>query len=200
MVIPLKGIICANLSAADIAANFVAGLGTVGTYVGWAICDGGNGTPNLTDKFIRSKVTGAGATGGADAVAHTHSVDPASFTSGAGSVHSHSTPSGTSGDTTLTTAQIPAHVHNFASAVRRYVADASGSGTMAAGTNWKDLYNTETDGGTGGSHNHTTPAGTSGNESAHTHSVDVPATTSGAASDANNMPAYYELVYLMRVV
>jgi hypothetical protein len=142
-----------------------AGLG-VNTYVGWAICNGNNGTPNLADRFIRSNVTGAGGTGGADTVAHTHSI-----------------PSGTSGDTTLTTAQIPAHAHSFATAVKRYVGDASGSHAWpGAGTNAKDYYGTESDGGTGGSHNHTTPAG-----------------TSGAASNTNNMPAYFELVFLMRV-
>lgn len=49
---------------------------------GWALCDGNNGTPNLTDKFIvgAGKGYAVGATGGADTVtlgieqipAHTH--------------------------------------------------------------------------------------------------------------------------------
>lgn len=42
---------------------------------GWALCDGNNGTPNLTNRFIRS-VSGAGenpgSTGGADSSAHSH--------------------------------------------------------------------------------------------------------------------------------
>jgi len=49
---------------------------------GWVICDGANGTPNLTDKFIKSAAT-AGATGG----------------------------SATTGAHTLSIAEMPAHTH-----------------------------------------------------------------------------------------
>ena len=51
---------------------------------GWVICDGNNSTPNLTDKFIKSTAT-AGGTGG----------------------------SATSGATTLSTSQMPAHSHGI---------------------------------------------------------------------------------------
>ena len=48
---------------------------------GWAICDGNNGTPNLTDRFIKAGNI-AGTTGGADSFtltvsnlpAHSHNV------------------------------------------------------------------------------------------------------------------------------
>lgn len=71
--LPAKVVLSFNLSAADIAADFTGGLGDSGSdYEGWAICDGNNGTPNLTDKFIRSKVTGSGGSGGSDSGAHTH--------------------------------------------------------------------------------------------------------------------------------
>ena len=51
---------------------------------GWVICDGNNSTPNLTDKFIKSTGT-ANATGGGT----------------------------TSGATTLSTTQMPAHSHGI---------------------------------------------------------------------------------------
>jgi hypothetical protein len=72
--VPPKAIITANLAAADISSNFDAtGLGkSPGPYAGWAICNGGNGTPNLAGRFLRVNATAAGATGGSDSSAHTH--------------------------------------------------------------------------------------------------------------------------------
>jgi len=63
--------------------NFDAtGLGT-GPLVGWALCNGNNGTPNLSNRFVRSTVTsgGLGVTGGTTTHthivdSHSHSVDP----------------------------------------------------------------------------------------------------------------------------
>ncbi len=76
--LPPGAIIPCNLLAATIATDFTGGLGDVGTaYDGWAICDGNNGTPDLSDKFIRHKSTGAGASGGNDSSAHTHSLSNA---------------------------------------------------------------------------------------------------------------------------
>lgn len=72
-VLPPGAIIPCNLLTATITADFTGGLGDVGSdYEGWAICDGNNGTPNLANKFIRSKVTGSGGSGGSDSGAHTH--------------------------------------------------------------------------------------------------------------------------------
>lgn len=64
---------------------------------GWALCNGANGTPNLTDKFIvgAGSAYGYGATGGtkdATLVSHNHS----GSTGGAGS-HSHTYSKGSSG-------------------------------------------------------------------------------------------------------
>jgi len=84
---------------------------------GWVICDGNNSTPNLTDKFIKSTGT-ANATGGGT----------------------------TSGATTLTIAQMPAHTH---------ATDVSYGNAAAGG-----YYHTSQPGptgstGGGGSHTHT---------------------------------------------
>jgi hypothetical protein len=189
-----------DLTAAEIAAGFDAtGLGLEDTdYYHWAICNGNNGTRDIQGKFVRANTTEAGGTGGQDTLDHKHNV--AVGVSGYESAHTHSTPSGTSGSTTLTTAQIPAHSHalsNPSTSHLRYVADASGSYTMGAGTAWKDNYSTASDGGTGGSHNHTTPAGTSGAGSSHTHTT--PASETSGASHTDNRPEYIELVPAMRI-
>ena len=64
--VPPRAIIPANLSAANIAAEFDAtGLGRVGgPYQWWAVCNGNNSTPNLAGLFVRGSVTAAGGTGG----------------------------------------------------------------------------------------------------------------------------------------
>jgi hypothetical protein len=71
---PPKTVVFATLSAADLAdaSQFQAtGLG-VGNYLGWAVCNGNNGTADLTGRFPRMVATGAGAKGGEDTNSHTH--------------------------------------------------------------------------------------------------------------------------------
>jgi|TARA_B100000073_G_scaffold257189_1_gene217108 hypothetical protein len=73
----------------------VASIGT-GSLVNWALCDGTNGTPNLTDKFVVGAGSGyaVNATGGsADAivVTHTHSITQTDHD------HSYNTNLGTGG-------------------------------------------------------------------------------------------------------
>jgi hypothetical protein len=55
-----------KLSAAEVTANFDAtGKGNMGgPYDGWAICNGQNGTDDMSDLFPRCSTTGAGGTGG----------------------------------------------------------------------------------------------------------------------------------------
>jgi len=78
------------------------GKGT-GDLLGWALCNGNNGTPNLEDKFIMGIITSArgGETGGHNSM-------------------------------TLTTAQIPAHSHTF-TAVRTLGTCTNGSGACSYG-------------------------------------------------------------------
>lgn len=129
--VPPKGIIWANLSAADVADNFDdQGRGLAGTaFYWWQICNGNNDSPSLSGLFVRASVTAAGTTGG----------------------------SSTSGSTTLTTAQIPAHSH-----VGPSVAIVGGVGGQAfsRGSAGDASYSAATpstalDGGSGGGHTHT---------------------------------------------
>jgi len=86
---------------------------------GWVICDGNNSTPNLTDKFIKSTGT-AGGTGG----------------------------SATTGATTLTIAQMPAHTHTM------NVGGQSNQANQPVGQgHYGDTRETLSTGG-GGSHTH----------------------------------------------
>ena len=65
-VVPLHGIIWANLTAAIVTSEFDGnGLGLRGKeYDGWHICNGNGGTPDLSGKPIIANVTGAGGTVG----------------------------------------------------------------------------------------------------------------------------------------
>jgi hypothetical protein len=91
---------------------------------GWNLCDGSNGTPNLVGKFIKGGST-AGATGG----------------------------STSTGDHTLTTAQMPSHTHTS-----KFYAGGANTGNRIAIGHPNDYRSTgdsvEASGG-GGSHSHT---------------------------------------------
>ena len=123
---------------------------------GWVLCDGGSdgkgGTvPDLRGRMIR---------GASDSV-------PAGYTGGS-ETHSHSL-SGTVGETTLSTEQMPSHTHTFSKGTYGDIAEAKGSANSGK----------QTTDATGGS-------------KAHTHSL------SGASGEANGLPPYYALAYIMR--
>ena len=91
---PPRAIIACSLSAAQITAEFSSGKGkTGGPYEWWAICNGSNGTPDLSDKFIRHNSDGGGAAGGSLETATTADTQPtqggATF-NGARKTHTHS--------------------------------------------------------------------------------------------------------------
>ena len=211
------------LSASDVAdaSKFtVSGLG-VGSYTGWAICNGSNGTPNLTARFIRLLTTAAGGTGGSDSSAHTHAVDPGSFTSGASSGHTHAVDPGsfTSGagsahshasgtlaaDISLNTGNIGAddtmYIRSDPTGFTYSHILTGGATSDPADGGVNDSVGTHGSTATESAHTHAidVPSTTSGAESGHTHAIDVPSTTSGAASATENRPAYVELVPLMRI-
>ena len=145
---------------------------------GWLICDGGSdgqgGTvPDLRNKFIQgaSDTDDAGQTGGADSV--TPTVTVASATTGA-AVQA----------TTLTTNQMPSHVHNnnlrYSSAQVSSVATSS----VFAATGELSVYPTNS---TGGSQSHTHGLTDNG----HTHTAQI--------SAINMQPRYYKLLYCVKL-
>jgi len=102
-------------------------VGFIGMYSGlladipadWLICDGTNGTPDLTDKFVMGTITEGdiGVTGGSNdamVVSHNHTASASStFTGNALSNHSHtySEPNNTGSASTTTGANHGLTVH-----------------------------------------------------------------------------------------
>lgn len=128
---------------------------------GWVLCDGGSdgkgGTiPDLRGRMIMgvSDAYKAGSTGGS-------------------ANHSHSL-SGTVGETTLSTEQMPAHGHGYTfRASSRDCGYASGSPMF-----WQNTATANT--------------GNAGGSQSHTHTLD------GASGEADSLPPYYALAYIMR--
>jgi microcystin-dependent protein len=158
--------------------------------VGWAICDGTNGTPDLRNKIrigagdtYANGDTGGNASATTDSQgAHTHSLS--TNTAGA---HTHG---GTTGGTSLTTAQLPAHSHKLFNTNTNTSGSTGEDHAAYAGhlTN-RDDYIIRSHGstpskydsantGSGATHAHTissdgghTHTGTAASDGAHTHSV-----------------------------
>ena len=139
--------------------------------VGWAVCNGTHGTPDLRDRFIVGAGTtyNQGTTGGA----------ASSQTNNAGA-HNHG---GFTGDTVLTVEQLPAHSHNFSTTLGTRKVSAGGSAPNAITSSNYDTALTNPIASTGGglAHNHTIAT-----DGTHNHAV-------------NTLPPYYALCYIMKL-
>lgn len=136
---------------------------------GWYLCDGTNGTPNLTGRFVvhadadSAGTYNVGDTGGEASVtlteaqlpAHTHTVSASGTTSSAGA-HSHTVPNGNSG---------------------------GGSVVIVNGNARSNDNNTATS--TAGNHTHSV-------------SVSGTAASTGGGASHENRPPYYALAYIMK--
>lgn len=201
--VPPKTIIWCYLTAAEIAANFTSGLGnSTSSYIGWAICNGSNGTPSLNAKFIRANTGDSGATGGADTADHTHSVT-SNVAVADHSSHTHSYTDVVNHTHTISVTD-PGHVHvqtvnsGTTGALNGYTPDVSTSTSTSSGYSTASATTgiTASSANPGGGVSSGTTAGPS---ATLTHSVTNNAVTSGAASVTENRPAFYELVPLMKV-
>jgi len=146
-----------TLELADQADSFPTGgiimwSGTIATIpTGWALCDGNNGTPNLTGRFVVHADADSGgtyapnATGGSDSVALTEANMPS---------HSH-----TFSGTTNTTG---AHTHDVA-----WSAAEGGSGSGSRVENYPSTYARSTS--SAGDHSHTFSGTTSSTGSGTAH-------------------------------
>ena len=155
---------------------------------GWALCDGGNGTPDLRDRFLigAGGAYAPGATGGAA------NRTPAGTITAAGS-HTHT---GTVGDTALTIAQMPAHTHlngvvDNTTVLFNHGAvganPAPGSSIESNGSQSTHEGTTTSTGG-GAVHSHGLTIDESGN---HTHLFE--------GTEASNLPPYFALCYIMKL-
>lgn len=149
----------------------------------WRLCDGTSGTPNLTDKFIvgaglNYAVNDSGGSKDAIAVAHTHAATLTGTSGGESNTHGHA----------LTD---PGHLHGIAF---QGVMPFSGGGGLA-NTNF------------GGVANQSTASATTGitigaNSAGHNHSLSVSGTTGSTGSSGTdaNLPPYYALAFIRRMV
>ena len=129
----------------------------------WIICDGGSDGKGGTVPTLRGRMI----LGASDEQA-------AGFTGGS-ETHSHSM-SGTVGETTLSTKQMPSHTHGY-----RKVTSWSGWHGKNDGNDCKPPRDGQ-------------PTDASGGSQAHTHAL------SGAKSgSASTLPPYYALTYIMRI-
>ena len=194
----------ANMDLLDTAVNkamptggIIMWSGTIATIpTGWALCDGTNGTPNLTGKFIvhadadSSGTYNVGATGGANDVTLTTSQMPAHN-------HSGSTASAGSHTHSASTNSAGAHSHttniSFSPDVDYFGNNVSILNNGQNGTNSVGGQSTDFTSSTAGSHSHTVTVNSDG---AHTHTVSV--TNTGGGSAHENRPPFYALAYIMK--
>jgi hypothetical protein len=161
---------------------------------GWYVCNGQASTPDLRNKFIRGGVA-SGAEGGSDdalIAEHTHTVNGATGISAGQSItHTHVV----SGNTGWTT---PDHYHSV-------ITTSGGAGTgqnVLAGNDSAEIGDPcETLAvNNSGIHSsvHALTFDTGNSAVNHTHVLTV--AESGSSITGANMPAYYSLIFLIRMV
>jgi hypothetical protein len=191
---------CLTKGIADFVADYsILPVGTILAFSGatplpsgWHVCDGNAGTPNLVGRFLRGAVA-AGGTGGSDTQSHGINHDHAAFTSGASSAantgaagaHEHLTAFGFDSANLYYTGGDGAgeDLPRFGSSVITANRATAVKGAEAVGAT--RLANTESE----ADHAHTM---------AHDHPVDPPAFT-GTSGSADNRPAYYEVIFIMKI-
>lgn len=149
---------------------------------GWYLCDGTNGTPNLTGRFVVHADADSGGTyapgdtGGADSV-------------------------------TLTSDQIPAHTHSFSATTSSegahdHTTHAQGGFNLDGTPRFLNNGNNGLSGGDGGAQfgfgtSPDTDFRTS-EDGAHTHTVSGTTGSTGGGNSHENRPPYYALAYIMK--
>lgn len=159
--VPVGGIIAFSGTFGGSNNRYPIPLGSTTIDTNWCLCDGTTtnslSVPDLRGRMIRgaSDSVPAGSTGGSET--HTHSL------------------SGTVGETTLSTEQMPAHGHSYIfRASSRDCGYASGSPMF-----WQNTATANTS--------------NAGGSQSHTHTLD------GASGEADSLPPYYALAYIMRI-
>lgn len=161
---------------------------------GWYLCNGSNGTPNLTNRFVM----GAGSsneltTGGSNSRTlttsnmpqHRHTFSDSATTSTAGN-HSHSGSTNSTGN------------HRHGSVAQPHPTDTGrngDSGSGSTGLNYSNKLGNNT--GYAGTHSHTLSINSGGS---HTHTLSVSGNTNyqGSTTAFDNKPAYMALAYIMK--
>lgn len=152
---------------------------------GWYLCDGNNGTPNLTNRFIMGAGTSnETTTGGTNSLAlaetnipsHTHAF---STTTGSNGSHTHTGTTNTTG----------AHTHTLNAGGTAYPQSSPNQGNQAG------VANASATTSSAGAHSHTLNVDSAGS---HTHSVSGTTGSTGSTTAFDNRPAYMALAYIMK--
>lgn len=186
--------------------NLIVHVGTITMWGGsfadipanWHLCDGTNGTPDLTDMFVMGTNTESEVFDSGGAVNHTHV-----GTVAADGEHLHT---GDVGDTSLTLAQIPGHshkdgvTHTSGSSMFCYGEVAAPGTPFSIDSNSADgniQGNTSFAGGAGGSD---TVAGAA---TTHSHGLDIALDGVHAHAvtidSASHLPPWTKLAYIMKI-
>ena len=187
---------------------------------GWYLCDGNNGTPNLTGKFVvhadadSGGTYAVGATGGANTVAlatgelpsHAHNVGNLANTGAGDHSHNFNANTGNSGNHSHSgsTSNTGSHYHtqywsNQSGGNQRFHQmkywsenHASNNAMASAGAH---SHNFSTNASGDHSHNFNANTGNSGN---HAHTISGSTGTEGSGTGHENRPPYYALAYIMK--
>ena len=167
----------------NVASSFASGVG-IGAMEGWLLCNGQNGTPNLTNMFIRggSPVNNqASNKGGNNNPSVTLTVENMpthkhTITVNGGGDHSH----------TISVTNAGAHTHVYS-----MTPDGTGydSGSER-GIGWEKDANTSSS----GVHSHSASASNSGT---HDHAASSANAGSGTAFNVPTVPEYYTMAFIM---
>ena len=144
--------------------------------VGWVLCDGRNGTPDLRDRFIvgAGGSYSVGSRGGSNTVTLTTSQIPS---------HSH-------GAGTLKTDTTGSHSHGYWTYERRATAAGLVSGYLH-GTSYEETASA-------GAHSHTI-SGNTASAGAHSHTISGNTASTGGGQAHENRPPYYALCFIMKL-
>ena len=177
-----------NVPSAFVSGMIILWSGNTGNIpTGFVLCDGNNGTPNLTDRFIvgAGGAYSPGASGGSSTVtlsssqlpSHNHSFSSSGTTNSAGSHFHYSFRSGNHGQLQNGS---NLNANNY-----------PGSGTGRA--NLYEGYNINSSGSVAN-------VGKTSDHSGHQHGFSVSGTTgsTGSGSSIENRPPYYALCYIMK--
>jgi len=183
--------------------------------LGWSLCNGSSGTPDLRDRFVVGAGTtyAVNATGGANTVtldatmipAHTHTVSATGTTSGQSAGHTHTFSGTTSGQSATHSHAVsdPGHAHSYDRPGPSNAANPPGSsGSTANAATTGTAVTGITLGNASADHNHTYSGTTSAVSGDHTHTVTVTGTTgngTGGGLAHENRPPYLALAYIMKL-
>jgi len=189
----LDGLTASTADLNTAASHYVPSGGIImwsgsigGIPSGWSLCDGGNGTPDLRDRFVvgAGGSYGVNATGGQNSVQLTEGQMP-SHDHSMGSAGSHSHSGSTDTDTASGAIQgTKLGLRNASGVFSESGSQQKADGLAGSAEGNRLIFNH--------SHNHSLNINSNGN---HTHTIN----NTGGNGSHENRPPYYALAYIMKL-